>query len=108
MALRKRLFFNTADTTPETVYTNVSGQVTKLETLTMANPVGGIATNILLSIGADGATTRVIVYPLDAGPITRVVNPNLVITGTEIVQLSSTASDDVAVITGNGTVELVA
>lgn len=106
--LRKRLFFTPADTTAETVFTNTAGQVTKLESLTMAQPATAAATVIRLAIGTDGATTRVIEYPLDAGARTVVVYPNIVITGTETLQLSSTATDDVVICTGSGTSDLVA
>ena len=92
----------TADTTPETVFTNVTSTAAILDTMTMANPSGGAATNIILSIGADGATTREIVYPIAAGPITAIVYPGIVITGTTIVQLSSSATDDIVVTSGNG------
>lgn len=106
--LRKRLFFTPADTTAETVFTNVSGQVTRLESMTMAQPSTAAATVIRLSIGVDGATTRVIEYPLDAGARTVVVYPNIILTGTETLQLSSTGTDDVVVCTGSGTSDLVA
>lgn len=106
--LRKRLFFTTADLTPETVFTNTSGQITKLESLTLAQPASAAATVIRLSIGADGATTRVVEYPLDAGARTVVLYPNIVLTGTETIQLSSTGTDDVVVVTGSGTSDVVA
>lgn len=106
--IKKRLFFNTADTTPETVFTNTSGQVTTLRTMVMSKPAGSVATDIRLSIGADGATTRAIEYSLPAGAGTWVVYPDLVLTGTETLQLSSTVSDDVVVCTGSGDSELVA
>jgi hypothetical protein len=106
--IRKRLFFTPADTTPETVYTNSTGQVTKLESLTMAQPATAGATTIRLSIGADGATTRVIEYPVPAGAGTYIVYPNIVLTGTETLQLSSVTTDDVTICTGNGTTDLVA
>jgi len=108
MALRKRLFFTTADTTAETVYTNTTGQLTRLESMTMANAAGAAATNIHLSISADSSTTRVLIFPVPAGPTTIIVYPNIVIQSTEILQLSSTNTDDVCVVTGNGSVELVA
>lgn len=108
MALRRRLFFGTASTTPATAFTNTTGQLTKLESMTMANPVAAAATNIRLSIGADGATTRVIVYPMPAGPLTVIVYPNIVLSGTETFQLSSDTTNNVCVCTGNGSSELVA
>lgn len=106
--IKRRLFFTPADTTAETVFTNTSGQVTTLESLTMAKPAGSVATDIRLSIGADAAATRAIEYPLPAGGGTWVVYPGIVLTGTETLQLSSTGSDDVVVCTGNGNSELVA
>lgn len=105
--IKKRLFFTTADTTPETVFTNVAGEKTELQTMTMAKPAAAVATDIRLSIGADGATTRMIEYPLPAGAGTWVVNPGIVLSGTETLQLSSTVSDDVVVCTGNGYSESV-
>lgn len=104
----KRLFFTPADQTPETVYTNTNNQITKLTEMTMAQGSGGGATTIRLSIGADGAATRVIEYPIPAGAGTYVVYPGITLTGTETLQLSSTSTDDVVVCTGNGYTELVA
>lgn len=106
--IKKRLFFTPADTTAETVFTNVAGQVTTVESMTMSKPAGSVATDIRLSIGADGATTRAIEYPLPAGAGTWVVYPGLVLTGTETLQLSSTVSDDIVICTGNGNSEVVA
>ncbi len=103
--IKKRLFFTPADATPETVFTNTAGQITTVDSLTMAKPDGSVATNIRLSIGADGAATRAIEYPLPAGAGTWVVYPGIVLTGTETLQLSSTVSDDVVVCTGNGSIE---
>lgn len=107
--IRKRLFFLTADTTPETAYTNPgTGQTTVLETMTIAQGSSALATTIRLSIGADGATTRVIEYPVPAGTGTYIVNPGVTITGTETFQLSSVTTDDVAVVTGNGYLDVSA
>ncbi len=92
----------TADTTPETVFTNLVNTVTVLETITISNPDTGLATTIILSLGADGATTRVVQYPIPAGAGTYTFAPLLRITGTQILQLSSTVTDDIAVTTGNG------
>ena len=47
----------------------------------------------------DGATTRVVVYPVPAGAGTYIVYPNLRITGTTVLQLSSSSTDDVVVTT---------
>lgn len=92
----------TADTTAETVYTNLANTVTVLESITISNPDTGLATSVILSLGSDGATTRVINYPIPAGGGTYVFYPLLRITGTQILQLSSSATDDVAVTSGNG------
>lgn len=105
--IKKRLFFTPADTTPETVFTNVSGEKTELQTMTMAKPASSVATDVRLSIGADGVTTRVIEYPLPIGAGTWVVNPGIVLSGTETLQLSAVGSDDVVVCTGNGYSESV-
>lgn len=91
-----------ADTTAETVFTNVTGKAAILDTLTMANPSSGGATTIRLSVGTDGATTRAIDYTIPAGVGTYVVYPGIVLTGTTILQLSSTSTDDVVICTGNG------
>jgi hypothetical protein len=107
MPLSRRLFFATADATAETVFTNTTSQQTTLESLTMAQGSTGLATEIRLSIGADGATTRVIQYPIPAGTGFYVVYPNVKLTGTETFQLSSNAADDVVVCTGNGYSEVI-
>lgn len=101
--LKKRLAFATADTTPETVYTNTSGFTTVAETLTIAQPSTALATVIRCSIGTDGATTRVFEYSVPAGTQFLTFYPGWVITGTEVLQLSSVSTDDVAVVTINGT-----
>lgn len=107
MAFRRRLFFTPADATPETVFTNTASQATKLESVTMAQGSSGLATVIRLSIGADGAATRVIEYSVPAGAGTYIIYPNIVLTGTETIQLSSTVTDDVCVVTGNGSSDIV-
>jgi hypothetical protein len=91
-----------ADSTAETVFTNTANRTTKLTEMTMASPAGAVAANVRLSIGTDGATTRVIEYPLPAGPQTVVINPGLVLTGTETLQLSCSGSDDVIITSGHG------
>lgn len=105
MSARKRLFFTPVDSTVETVYTNLTGTVTRLDSLVLANPVGGGATNVRLTIGADAAATRAIIYPVPAGPCTIILYPGIVLTGTDIVQLASDTTDDVVVATGNGSVD---
>lgn len=92
----------TADATAETVYTNLVNTVTVLESVTVSNPDTGAATTILISLGADGATTRVVQYPIPAGAGTYIFYPLLRVTGTQILQLSSSVTDDVAVTSGNG------
>lgn len=106
MAFSRRLAFFTADTTAETVFTNSTGHSTTAETVNCANPSGGAATNVILTIGADGATTRALVIPVPAGPATVTVHPNLKYTGTETMQASSSATDDVVVVTVNGRSEV--
>ena len=105
---RKRLFFTPADSSAETVYSNTTGQVTVIDSITMAKPAGSLATDIRLSIGTDGVATRVIEYPLAAGAVTAVVYPGIVLTGTENLQLSAVGTDDVVICTGNGSVDLIA
>ncbi len=104
----KRLFLATADTTAETVYTNSAGQTTKLTELVVAQGSSGLATTIRLSIGADAATTRVFEYPIPAGAGTWIFYPGYTVSGTETFQLSSTVTDDVAVVSGHGFTELSA
>lgn len=106
MSFSRRLAFFTVDLTAETVFTNTTGHSTTAETVTLANPSGGAATNVLLTIGADGATTRVLVIPVPAGPATVIVHPNLKYTGTETMQASSSATDDVVVATVDGRSEV--
>jgi hypothetical protein len=100
-----RLAFFTADLTPETVYTNVTGTLTRIESVTLAQPATGVATTIRLTIGADGATTRWFEYPVPAGVGSYTFYPGVVLSGTETIQASSTVSDDVVVCTINGTRE---
>lgn len=108
MAKRRRLFGPTAaSTTAATVFTNTTGQDTKLESLIVSQPSAGLAKDIILSIGTDAAGTRVIRYPIPAGAGTYILYPNVVITGTEIVQLSASADTGVAIVTGSGSSELV-
>jgi hypothetical protein len=106
--IKKRLFFTPADATAETVFTNTAGQITTLESMTMAKPSASVAADIRLSIGTDAAGTRVIEYPLPAGTQFAVIYPGIVLSGTETLQLSAVGSDDVVICTGSGSVELVA
>jgi hypothetical protein len=92
----------TADATAETVYTNITGTVATLESFTMAQPSTGVATVIRLSMGVDGATTRVIEFQVPAGLGTYTLYPMFKITGTTVLQLSSVSADDVVVCTGSG------
>lgn len=108
MALNKRLAFFTADATAETVFTNVSGTVTRVTSITIAQPSTGAATTIRLSIGADAATTRWFEYPVPAGAGFYTFYPGVVLSGTETIQASSVSADDVAVVTINGQQDLVA
>lgn len=100
--VNKRLAFFTADTTPETVYTNATGVTTRVTSVTIAQPSTAGATVIRLTIGADGATTRWFEYSVPAGTFFAVFNPLIVLSGTETIQASSTVTDDVAVVTING------
>lgn len=105
--IRRRLFATPADTTAETVFTNTAGEKTTLETITLSKPAGSLATDIRLTIGADGAATRFFEYPLPQGTFSITLPLNWVLSGTEILQLSSTSSDDVVLCTGNGYSESV-
>lgn len=101
--LRKRLAFALADATPETVYTNTAGFTTVVDSITIAQPSTGLATIIRISIGVDTAATRVFEYPVPAGTGFLTFYPGFVLTGTEVLQLSSVSADDVCVVTINGT-----
>lgn len=105
MATTARLAFFTVDASVETVYTNVTGTITKITSITFAQPASGVATTVQLTIGADAAGTRVIQYPIPAGAGTYIIYPGIVLTGTETIQASSTVSDDVVVCTINGSKE---
>lgn len=108
MAKRIRLFGpSQISTTPATVFTNVTGKAARLESLIISQPAAGLAKTVRLSIGADAAPTRSIEYPIAAGAGTTVLFPNLVLTGTEVLQLSSTADTLIAIASGSGTEEAV-
>lgn len=92
----------TADTTAETVFTNLANTVAVLEGMTVANPAAGAATNVILSYGVDGATTRSLVYPVPAGAFYAFIPIGWRVTGTTVLQLSSSATDDVVVTMGFG------
>lgn len=92
----------TADTTAETVFTNVTGTIAVLESITIAQGSTAAATVVRISYGADGATTREIEFSVPAGTGTYFLYPAIRITGTNTLQLSSTTTDDVAVTSGNG------
>lgn len=96
-----------ADATAETVFTNVTGTCTTLESLSIQQPNGSAATEVVLSVGVDGATTRVLRFSIPAGSYGNTFYPNLKITGTTVLQLSSTVTDDVAVTYASGRVEAV-
>ncbi len=57
---------------------------------------------IRLSKGVDGATTRVFETAIPQGTGFYVFHVNIPWASTEVMQLSSTVSDDVAVCTGKG------
>lgn len=96
-----------ADTTAETVFTNVTGKCATLESLNVQQPNGSAATEVVLSVGVDGATTRVLRYPIPAGSYSNTFYPNLKITGTTVLQLSSTVTDDVCITYASGREEAV-
>jgi hypothetical protein len=72
----------------------------------MTTPAGAAATTVRLSLGTDATGTRIYDYPLPAGPQTQTVYPNLNITGTTILQLSTTGTTGIAVCTGSGSVDV--
>jgi hypothetical protein len=98
VAAEARLAFFTADVTAETVFTGTAGHISIAETIVIGNPSGGAATNFVLAIGTDGATTRVIVQSIPAGPSTIILHPNLKLVAAEVLQASSSATDDVLVV----------
>jgi hypothetical protein len=95
-------------TTPATVFTSVAGQTTKITELIISQPAAGLAKTVRLSVGTDAAGTRSIEYPVPAGAGTWVLNPGLTVTGTETLQLSSTADNNIAIGTANGFTEIAA
>jgi hypothetical protein len=106
MAVNKRLAHFLVDATAETVYTNVTGTVTKITSVTLAQPAAGVATTIRLTIGTDvTAGSRWFEYPVPAGAGTYIFYPHVVLSGTEIVQASSVSADDVVVCTISGVVD---
>jgi hypothetical protein len=104
---KKRLFFATADTTPELVYTGPANTVSELKSVTLAQPTGSAAVTVRISLGADATATRFFEYPVPAGVGTWAVPVGLIIEAGEQLFLSATAGDDVVVCTGNGTVEFI-
>src|SRR5690349_22293351 len=105
----KRLFGpSTIPTTPATNYTNVAGQTTKITELIISQPAAGAVKTVRVSVGADAAGTRSIEYPVPAGAGTWILNPGLTLSGTETIQVSSTADNNVAIVTANGFVESAA
>ncbi len=102
--ITKRLFLLTADATPEDAFTSSAGETTKMTELIVAQPAGAAATIIRLSLGNDAAGTRIFeeTSPTLATAKTYFFYPGFVISGTEKWQLSSTVTDDVAIVTANG------
>lgn len=108
MAKRIALFGPTAITTSAvTVFTNVTGKAARLESFTIAQPAAGLAKTVRLSVGTDGAGTRVFEYPVPAGVGTYIFYPNIVVTGTTVMQISSTADTGVAIASGSGSEDAV-
>lgn len=104
--LFKRLFGpTTIPTAAATAFTSSAGQTSKITELIISQPAAGLAKTVRVSVGADAAGTRSVEYPIPAGAGTYILNPGLTVTGTEIVQISSTADNNVAVITANGMTE---
>lgn len=100
--IERQLFFATADTTAETVFTNSTTQLTTLTSINIAQGSAAAATTVRISKGADGATTRVFEQPIPAGAGSYTFPVHIPWTGTETMQLSSTTTDDVAVCVGKG------
>ena len=84
------------------MFTKTSGQVTRVESVTLAQPSGSASTVVRLAIGTDGATTRVFEYEMPSGAQFRVFHPGFTLTSTETIQASSVTTDDVVVCTING------
>lgn len=97
-----------ANTTPATVFTNVTGQVTKVASVTIAQGSAAVAKTVRLSIGADGVGTRVLEVALPAGVYETQRFPGWVLTGTQTIQLSASAGSNEAVCTLNGSKDLIA
>lgn len=88
------------DTTAETNFTNTNGITTIVEFISFANPN---ATSVIVrtSIGADGATTRIIDHSVPANT-TLMLYPRWVLTGTDTLQLSCPTSDDTVIAYASG------
>jgi uncharacterized protein YcnI len=92
----------TASTTPATVFTNTTGLATRVLSVTVAQGSSAVAKTVRISIGTDGATTRVLELALAAGVGESQRFPGWVLTGTQTLQLSATAGNNEAVVTING------
>lgn len=102
-----RLAFTPVDATAETVFTNVTGTITRVESVTLAQPSTAAATVIRVSIGALVAATTVFEYAVPQGTQFFTFYPGWVLTGTETIQAQSTVTDDVVIMTINGSREAV-
>lgn len=92
----------TADTTAETVYTVASGEAAEVLFVSLSQPATGLAKTLRLSIGADGVTTRVLEAAIPAGVGFYPFHVCWPMVAAQVLQLSSTADDDVAVVCISG------
>lgn len=90
------------DATAETVFTNTSGTITTVSSVTLAQPSTGVATVVRLSLGVLAAATTIFEYQVPAGTGFYTFYPGWVLTGTDVIQAQSTVSDDVVIMTING------
>ena len=105
----KRLFGpSPIPTVAATNYTNVAGTTTKITELLVSQPAAGLVKTVRVSVGADAAGTRSIEYPIPAGAGTWQIPCGITLSGTETIQVSSTADNNVAIVTANGFVESAA
>jgi hypothetical protein len=107
--MAKRISFfgpTAASTTAATVFTNLVNTVARLESFTIATPAGALATHVRLSMGTDGTTTRTLEQAVPAGPQQIILYPGWNVTGTTILQLSTTGVTGVPICVGSGTVDV--
>lgn len=109
MSLNIRLAKATITTSNVAIFTNVTGQVTKIASITIQQPTTAGSKIVQIGIGTTGTPANVVLsYTIAAGQQKIVDFPNLVLSGTETLDVVSSAGTTEAVITVNGVKDLVA